>query len=327
MEANLLLVGCLGIVDGSDTEPSRAADAAPRTVRAGSVPPTVGESASESTTEQHNKLNDIMKRENFLTKWSSWQQRESKVQGILRATVSTGILVDIINKHSAKEMWDFIVETHQIDSTEDRSRIAGALDRLKLRNNPTAAEMEENLEKFNRLILEAEMAKMEISENDRIERFIMTFPNSLVALKLHFRLAGPSMKKWVEILRLYNTTMEDIRAAEGKTVEINNNFARILYNPQYKKEFDSKNGPVCFKCGQQGHLKRRCPQVSKCSKCGEMGDWEHKCFGQDNSNKGQFGRKRYRRQGSRPKKNVDDHRSDQNGIIFTTVKIADGKKW
>lgn len=42
----------------------------------------------------------------LLEAWQEWQRREDLAQGMIRGTVSDGILIDLIDCYSAKEMWD-----------------------------------------------------------------------------------------------------------------------------------------------------------------------------------------------------------------------------
>jgi hypothetical protein len=81
VENQLLLAGCIGIVDGSDIEPFRTARAMAARICAGSAPPTATERIPDTdlTVEQ-------------LDEWRKWQKREEKVQGMIRTTVSDGIV-------------------------------------------------------------------------------------------------------------------------------------------------------------------------------------------------------------------------------------------
>jgi hypothetical protein len=123
VENQLLLASALGIVDGSEKEPFRddnqpRQEADGRRIRAGSAAPTTTrtvlipgtETTAATTTARRALTDDEMKQ------WYRWQRKEDKVQGVIIATVSKGILVDLLELTSAKEMWDFIEETHRQDT-------------------------------------------------------------------------------------------------------------------------------------------------------------------------------------------------------------------
>src|SRR4051812_7577426 len=175
VENQLLLAGCIGIVDGSDMEPFRTIAAmAARSARAGSAPPTAEERIPETdlTVEQ-------------LEEWRKWQKREEKIQGVIRTTVSDGIVIDILDMNSAKQMWDYILATHQLDSPEEQAQVRDALATIRLKEDPSAEEMEIHLERFNSLLLRARTASLRIDEAERIERFLATLPKALAVLRLH----------------------------------------------------------------------------------------------------------------------------------------------
>ena len=168
VENQLLLAGAIGIIDGSDKEPYRempGQSVSGRTARAGSAPP----SAQESTTK-----GELTKDEKI--EWSKWQKNEEKVQGVIRATVSKGILVDLLDMSSAKAMWDFIEEIHKQDTPEEQAAVRDALATLRLGENASADQMETHLEDFNVLLLRAIMAKLVITQDDRVQRFLATLP-------------------------------------------------------------------------------------------------------------------------------------------------------
>jgi hypothetical protein len=136
VENQLLLAGCIGTVDGSDMEPFRTptAMAAPL-ARAGSASPAAEQRISDTdlTVER-------------LEEWRKRQKRKGKVQGLIQTTVSDGILIGNLDKNSAKQMWDYILATHQLDSPEEQAQVRDALATIRLKEDPSTKEMEIHLE-------------------------------------------------------------------------------------------------------------------------------------------------------------------------------------
>jgi hypothetical protein len=129
-----------------DMEPFRTATAmAAHSVRAGSALPTATEKipATDLTMEQ-------------LDGWRKWQKREEKVQGVIRTTVSDWIVIDIVDVNSAKQMWDYILATHQLDSPEEQAQVRDALATIRLKDDPSAEEMGTRNERFNSFLLSAQ---------------------------------------------------------------------------------------------------------------------------------------------------------------------------
>jgi hypothetical protein len=55
-------------------------------------------------------------------------------------------------------MWDYIMATHQLDSPEEQAQVRDALATIRLKEDPSAEEMEIHLERFNSLLLRATVA-------------------------------------------------------------------------------------------------------------------------------------------------------------------------
>jgi hypothetical protein len=97
--------------------------------------------------------------------------REEKVQAVIRTTVSNGIVIDLLDLNSAKEMWDYILETHQLDSPEEQAQVRDALATIRLKDDPSAEEMETHLERFNSLLLRARTAASKLMRRNGLNAF------------------------------------------------------------------------------------------------------------------------------------------------------------
>jgi hypothetical protein len=263
VEAQLLLAGAIGIIDGSDKEPYRGTpgqSVSGRTERAGSARPSAPESTTKGELTKDEKL-----------EWSKWQKNEEKVQGVIRATVSKGILVDLLDMSSAKAMWDFIEEIHKQDTPEEQAAVRDALATLRLGENASADQMETHLEDFNVLLLRAMTAKLAITQDDRVQRFLATLPRSLNTLRQQFRMCDIEKRTWREVLKQYNLEIADIRRLEGPKKEegkamyvkdqrqkknVNGNQNRDSTRPKR----DSQKGE-CFRCHKPRHFMKDCPRT------------------------------------------------------------------
>jgi hypothetical protein len=247
----LLLAACIGIVDGSDMEPSfRTARAmAARSVLAGSAPPTATERIPDTdfTVEQ-------------LDEWRKWQKREEKVQGVIRTTVSDGIVIDILDMNSAKQMGDYILAADQLDSPEEQAQVRDALASIRLKDDPSAEEMEIHLERFNSLLLRARTASLKIDEAERVERFLATLPKALAMLRLQFRLADPNRKTWLEVSKQYNLEAADRKRPSGTGNQTG--FAHLSKTKTKGQTSTFRKMNVaheeCWNCHKSGHFARDC---------------------------------------------------------------------
>ncbi|GHJ90297.1 hypothetical protein NliqN6_6699 [Naganishia liquefaciens] len=181
MQTQFLLTGVKGIIDGSDVEPNRRIEVA-RTQRAGSVMPSGTEAEIHPISPEQEEA------------WKKWQRREDLAQGMLRGTVSDGILVDLLDLHSAKEMWDYALETNSLDDPESRAEIWNEFGRLRLQEEPTASQMEAHMEAFNAILLKASYAGLNVPETEHVDKFLITLPKSFEVFRMQFRSTNQSAR-------------------------------------------------------------------------------------------------------------------------------------
>lgn len=180
----LLLQGCLAIVEGTDVEP-HVIDITDRQVRAGSVRPDshLGSVLSASQRQE----------------WEEWRKRELKAQGAIRSTVDRGILIDIIEMTSAVEMWDFLMETMQLDTLENQAEAEDALRSLKLKENANSDEMDIHYRSFNTLYLEAKGVGVVLSETLRIQLFLKSLPHDFKLMRRMYLKKPSSQQTWAQL--------------------------------------------------------------------------------------------------------------------------------
>ncbi|RXK41489.1 hypothetical protein M231_01197 [Tremella mesenterica] len=135
-------------VTGNDTEPGRVG-VRPDTERAGSVPPitpTEGQVVGRRITGEE------------LKEWEKWQARENKAQGMIKGTVTEAVMLDLSEKMSAKEMWDYCLKMHITATNENQRNVRQALFSYDLREDATAKEMAKHVEDFSKTMAEAKLA-------------------------------------------------------------------------------------------------------------------------------------------------------------------------
>jgi hypothetical protein len=206
------------------------------------VPPSAAES------ETNDELTADQRRE-----WGAWQRREWKVQGVIRGTVGNGMLLDIVEMNSAKEMWDYIVDYHcRLDSLEGPSHIEDGLWTLRLKEDPSAEEMESHLEDFYSLLWQARIrnADFTLIDQARTQKFLTTIQRGLAEFWIHYTPPNDPKDSWLDLIRQYNLETADRRRTNGQSTA---NARHISNRPRKDKSIEQ-----CRKCNQMGHFARDC---------------------------------------------------------------------
>ncbi|RXK35557.1 hypothetical protein M231_07189 [Tremella mesenterica] len=168
------------VVSGNDTKPGREG-VRPATERAGSVPPTVlieGQVVGRRITGEE------------LKEWEKWQARENKAQGMIKGTVTEAAMLDLSEKMSAKEMWDYCLKMHVTATNENQRNVHQALFSYDLREDATAEEMAKHVEDFSKTMAEAKLVGLNFDSQERAGLFL----NTILAPAYRIKVTGPGTK-------------------------------------------------------------------------------------------------------------------------------------
>jgi hypothetical protein len=143
------------VVSGDEVKPFHVGD---RKKRASSVMP---ESVIDTTL-------DTSVIENRKKEWRMWSLKENKAQALIKTTISPTMYFEIEKKNTAKEMWDTCISQFQLATVSNQRRINREIYGMRLRGNATPDKMVKHLDKFVRLMLEAEEVGLAITEPMRV---------------------------------------------------------------------------------------------------------------------------------------------------------------
>ncbi|KAK1928044.1 hypothetical protein DB88DRAFT_62383 [Papiliotrema laurentii] len=128
VETYLIFTGCVGIIEGTDTEPLQAvpegtaaetAHSATEQTESERLPEGVRAGSCQPATNTDPQVREA---------WEKWSMREGLSQGVIRSTVSRGWFAEIYDKRSAREMWESIAALQPTNTDTMSIRRAIALE-------------------------------------------------------------------------------------------------------------------------------------------------------------------------------------------------------
>ena len=204
IEVALQLADCWNAALGLDREPNRARwiNRAPgatgtvtaRNARAGSAMPEVSETVSGNAMTAEEKK-----------EWEKWQKRESKAQGMLKASVSLAIKLDLDDLKTAADMWAYCEHLHALNIVENQREVRRKLYSLDLDDDATSEEMAAHVELFSRLIMDARLVGIQHTSHERASMFVGTIlGQSYRPVIAEINAVAEKDRDWPLVLSKYN---------------------------------------------------------------------------------------------------------------------------
>lgn len=169
--------------------------------------------------------------------------REAKCKSLLASTINDEQLTYIMDKSSAKEMYDALMRMFERTSLPNQVVLRHRLFTMKYKGG----EMSEYLLEFDKVIRELRLAGAKLEELDSAVILISTLPNTFEALTASL-LGMDETKLTLDYVR--GRLLDEYVRKNGGTTQSKTNEAHAMQakNPNI----------VCFNCGKKGHKKFHC---------------------------------------------------------------------
>ncbi|KAI5453545.1 hypothetical protein NCC49_005371, partial [Naganishia albida] len=145
-----------------------------------------------------------------LAYYRSWKDKEEKARRILFQNVSNGLRMKLQGRVSAKEAWEQLGKLHQVDDEDYRADIQNQRSTGSTITMTQADDPETFVERYETLLLTAQVAKLNISEAAKCSDFLRALPASYDNLRSEWRTVSRFAKaeddKTYDVLsQLFNT--------------------------------------------------------------------------------------------------------------------------
>ena len=270
IEVALQLADSWNAALGLDAEPNRARwiNRAPgatgtvlaRNARAGSAMPEASETTSGNAMTADERK-----------EWEKWQTRESKAQGMLKASVSLAIKLDLDDLKSAGDMWTHCEHLHALNIVENQREVRRKLYSLDLQDDATSEEMAAHVELFSRLIMEAKLVGIGHTSHERAAMFVGTILGpAFRPVIAEINAVEEAKRDWPLVLSKYNaeSARRKARPLARSTVPRGGAVLATVGQPRISRE-----------AAEQGRKDRR-PDMSKieCYECHKIGHYARDCW-------------------------------------------------
>jgi hypothetical protein len=329
IEVALQLADSWNAALGLDAEPNRArwinrASGATGTVlrkntRAGSAMPAASETTSGNAMTADGRK-----------EWEKWQTRESKPQGMLKASVSLAIKLDLDDLKSAGDMWTHCEHLHALNIIENQREVRKKLYSLDLQDDAMSEEMVAHVELFSRLIMEAKLVGIGYTSHERAAMFVGTILGpAFRPVIAEINPVEEAKRDWPLVLSKYNaeSARPKARPLARSTAPRGGAVRAAVGQPRISRE-----------AAEQGRKDRR-PDMSKieCYECHKTGHYARDCWsrtkgGSNRPRGGQVNKNHHRGQrgaqrGTRHTPTNGEDSKDEGRISLSKALFDEHESW
>lgn len=181
-----------------------------------------------------------------------WEELDLKAASVIRLSLAKNVLANVQGISSAKELWEKLEGMYQAKGVSNRVYLKEQFHTLRMNEGTTISD---HLSVLNGIVSELEAIGVKIDDEDIALRLIWSLPHIYEHMK-PILIHGKEKIVFSEVTgKLFS---EEKRLSSGYSVPPEN--LALVAVGGWKKKNSMNKKPVCWGCGQSGHLKRNCPK-------------------------------------------------------------------
>lgn len=194
-------------------------------------PASSGESSSTSKSEEE------------------WDDLDLRAASTIRLCLAKNVLANVHGISTAKELWEKLEQLYQGKGISNRLYLKEQFHTLRMNGG---TKISDHLSVLNNIVSELEAIGVEVEDEDKALRLILSLPSSYEHMK-PILMYGKETLKFADVS---GKLLSEEKRLEGRN--LNSSEGTVLLTRQGKKKNSGKN-LICWKCGQSGHVKSNCP--------------------------------------------------------------------
>ncbi|KAL5768388.1 hypothetical protein ACOSP7_014940 [Xanthoceras sorbifolium] len=195
-------------------------------------------------------LSDSSKGESSMSN-EDWEEMDLRAASVIRLCLAKNVLANVHGIYSAKELWEKLEELYQAKGISNRLYLKEQFQTLRMEEG---AKISDHLSDLNGIVSELESIGVEIEDEDKALRLILSLPSSYEHMK-------PILVYGKETLNFAEVTgklLFEEKRLKGRGRTSSEDTTLVASNGSNWKKNNSRKKIFCWACGQSGHVKKNC---------------------------------------------------------------------
>ncbi|KAL4561747.1 hypothetical protein LXL04_033921 [Taraxacum kok-saghyz] len=179
-----------------------------------------------------------------------WDDLDLRAASAIRLSIAKNVLAKVHGISTAKELWEKLEQLYQGKGISNRLYFKEQFHTLRMNGDTKKSD---HLSVLNNIMSELEAIGVKVEGEDKALRLILSLPFSYEHMK-PILMCGKETLKYADVT---GKLLSEEKRLES-SYHTSSSEGMVLVCGKGKKKYSQKT-PVCWRCGQSGHVKRNCP--------------------------------------------------------------------
>ena len=178
-----------------------------------------------------------------------WDDMDLRAASAIRLCLSKNVLANVHALSTAKELWDKLEQLYQGKGISNWLYLKEQFHTLRM---DSGTKISDHLSILNGIVSELEAIGVEIDDEDKALRLVLSLPSSYEHMK-------PILMYGKKTLQFEDVTSKLLSEEKRLDGNIGTSSEGAFSISEGRKKKNSWKNVICWKCGKSGHVKMNCP--------------------------------------------------------------------